>query len=239
MVVETRPDDVGFPDRPWRKSRKTSSPRQPLSRELIVEAGLRILDAEGLDALSMRRVAQKLGTGPASLYAHMANKDELLELVYDRILGEIRIPEPDPEHWRARLRELALESFRVLTAHADIAKVALTNIPTTPNALRTGEGMLAIMLVGGLPPRIAAWGADRLSLYISADACECSPHRASQREAGEMFGQIRDFYTNLPPDRFPLLSGHVDVMMNGGGHQRFEFGLDLILDGLAKYVQRP
>ncbi|MFI6297232.1 TetR/AcrR family transcriptional regulator [Nonomuraea sp. NPDC050790] len=230
---------AGFPDRPWRKSRKTSSSRKPLSRRLIVEAGLRILDAEGMDALSMRRVAQELGTGPASFYAHMANKDELLELVYDQILGEIRIPEPDPEHWRERLRELALESFRVLTAHADIAKVALANIPTTPNALRTAERMLAIMLVGGLPPRIAAWGADLLCLHISADASKRSTHPARHSDAGEKFGQVRDFYTNLPPDRFPLLSGYVEVMGNGACRQRFGFGLDLILDGLAKYVQRP
>ena len=141
-----------MPVPPWRKARKVSAPRTVLSRDLIVATSLRILDAEGLDALSMRRVAQELGTGPASLYAHVENKEELLDLIYDEVMAEIRVPEPEPERWLEQLREMALDAFRVLRAHADIAKIGLANIPTGPNGLRVAEAQMAIMLAGGVPP---------------------------------------------------------------------------------------
>ncbi|GAA3447930.1 TetR/AcrR family transcriptional regulator C-terminal domain-containing protein [Planomonospora venezuelensis] len=233
-----------IPVPPWRKTRRPSAPRTVLSRDLIVSTGLRILDAEGLDALSMRRVAQELGTGPASLYAHVANKEELLDLIYDEVIGEIRIPEPEPERWLEQLRELLLEAIRVFGAHADIARVGLANIPTTPNALRVAEGQLAIMIAGGVPPKIASLMVDRLGLYVCADAFESSLYMNRQRASGkdvasfleETFGQIGAFYRALPADRFPTLVAHVDDLVAADDRERFAFGLDLMLRGLASYA---
>ncbi|WP_196453677.1 TetR/AcrR family transcriptional regulator [Planomonospora sp. ID82291] len=235
--------DIPVP--PWRKTRVPSAPRTALSRELIVSTGLRIVDAEGLEALSMRRVAQELGTGPASLYAHVANKEELLDLIYDRVMAEIAVPEPDPERWLEQLREMIMDAFRVFGSHADIARVGLANIPTSPNALRIAEGQLAIMLAGGVPPRIAGLMLDRFGLYICADAYESALYVNRQRGSDkdldafleETFGQIREFYQSLPAGRFPLLAGHVDALTGPDGDERFAFGLDLMLRGLASYVQ--
>src|SRR4051812_33822069 len=84
-VEQDRAADAEVPAPPWRKRRKVAPPRQPLSQDLIIDTALRVLRAEGLDAVSMRRVAQELDTGPASLYAHESNKEELLELMLDRI----------------------------------------------------------------------------------------------------------------------------------------------------------
>ncbi|MBG0831001.1 TetR/AcrR family transcriptional regulator C-terminal domain-containing protein [Planomonospora sp. ID67723] len=233
-----------IPSPPWRKARRPSAPRTVLSRDLIVSTGLRILDAEGLDALSMRRVAQELGTGPASLYAHVANKEELLDLVYDQVLGEIQVPEPEPGRWLEQLRELVLDATRVFGAHADIARVGLANIPTTPNALRIAEGQLAIMIAGGVPPKTASLMVDRLGLYVCADAFESSLYMNRQRTSGkdvesfleETFGQIGAFYRALPADRFPTLVAHVDDLVAADDRERFEFGLDLMLRGLASYA---
>ena len=83
-----------MPDPPWRTPRKPPT-RRTLSREAIVEAALGVLRKEGVDGLSMRRVAVELSTGAASLYAHVANKEELVELLYDEVVGEIPIPVPD------------------------------------------------------------------------------------------------------------------------------------------------
>ncbi|MDF5752348.1 TetR/AcrR family transcriptional regulator C-terminal domain-containing protein [Spongiactinospora sp. TRM90649] len=229
---------------PWRTPRKTPAARRPLSQDAIVDAGLRVLDAEGLDALSMRRVAQELGTGPASLYAHVANKDELLDLLYDRVLGEVETPEADPERWLEQMRELAVHIFDVLGAHADIAKVAIANIPSGPNALRVAEAEMAIMIKGGVPPRIASWMLDRLNLYIAADVYEGALYQARRRASGkdigdfmhDYFAQIGDYYRTLPKDRFPMMAGHVDDLLEGGGNVRFEFGLDLLLSGLARFA---
>ncbi|MCG5214164.1 TetR/AcrR family transcriptional regulator [Streptosporangium sp. KLBMP 9127] len=230
---------------PWRTPRKTTEARRPLSQDLVVEAGLRVLDADGFEALSMRRVAQELGTGPASLYAHVTGKDELLELIYDRVIGEIELPEPDPDRWLEQLRQVAVDTFTVLAAHSDIAKVSLANIPTGPNSLRMAEGALAIMIKGGVPPQIASWMVDRLGLYVAADAYEGSLHLARQRTSGQdigdymdgIFGQLAVFYRSLPADRFPMIVGHVDELMSGGGVERFEFGLDLLLSGLARFAR--
>ncbi|MFC7649892.1 TetR/AcrR family transcriptional regulator [Streptosporangium lutulentum] len=217
-----------------------SAPRAVLSRDLIVATGLRILDAEGLDALSMRRVAQELGTGPASLYAHVENKKELLDLIYDEVMAEIRVPEPEPGRWLEQLREMALDAFRVLSAHADIAKIGLADIPTGPNVLRIAEAQMAIMLAGGVPPSSRLM-VDRLGLYVCSDAYEGSLHLSGQRGGGgkelesfmeELFGQIEGF-PEACPRRFPRLVARVDNLADVNGVERFEFGLDLILRGMA------
>ncbi|MER5622194.1 TetR/AcrR family transcriptional regulator [Streptosporangium sp. NPDC002544] len=234
-----------IPAPPWRKTRKASAPRTVLSRDLIVATGLRLVDAEGLDALSMRRVAQELDTGPASLYAHVANKEELLELIYDEVMSEIRVPEPDPERWLEQIRELVMQAFLVFRAHADIAKVGLATIPTGPNGLRVAEGQLAIMLAGGVPPKAAAMMIDRLGLYVCSDAYEGSLYVNRQRGSGkelgefmsEFFGQIATFYRGLPADRFPNLVARIDDLMDANGTERFEFGLDLLLGGLVSHIR--
>jgi AcrR family transcriptional regulator len=226
---------------PWRKSRKPSQVRRQLSQDLIVETGLRILDVEGFDALSMRRVAQELDTGPASLYAHVANKEELLELIYDRVLGEIKLPERDPSRWKEQLRAYSMEAYRVLNKHADVSRAAMANIPTGPNSLRTGEFVFGLLIDAGMAPRTAALCLDRFSLYIIGDAYEGSVHVTRMRTSGmtspeEYFGsfvgQIADYYRTLPPEQFPALSRYVDDLLADAGEARFRFGLELLLDGI-------
>ncbi|GAA4229874.1 hypothetical protein FHR32_000030 [Streptosporangium album] len=175
----------------------------------------------------------------------MENKEELLDLIYDEVMGEIQVPEPDPERWLEQLRELVMESFRVFSAHADIAKVGLSTIPTGPNGLRIAEAQLAIMLGGGVPPKVAAIMIDRLGLYVCSDTYEGSLYISRQRASGkdlvsfmgEFFGQIETFYRSLPAGRFPNLVGQIDNLMEAGGTERFEFGLDLLLRGLASHVE--
>jgi len=92
---------AAIPAPPWQRlpDRQTRRRRDPISREAIVQAAVRLLDTEGLDAFSMRRVADELGTGAASLYWHVGSKDGLLDLVMDQVIGEQRVPEPEPERW--------------------------------------------------------------------------------------------------------------------------------------------
>src|SRR3954451_8147897 len=94
-----------LPEPPRRRSRvaRPERAREPLSRERIVDATFRIVDAGGLDAVSMRSVADALGTGPASLYAHVSGKEELLSLLIERLAGEMRLPEPDADRWQEQI----------------------------------------------------------------------------------------------------------------------------------------
>jgi AcrR family transcriptional regulator len=235
--------EVPMPTPPGRRPRRAREPRRPLTVDLIVETGIRVLDAEGLDAVTMRRVAQELGTGPASLYAHVASKDELYDLMLDRVSAEIRLPEPDPARWRELIKESALEVRRVLSAHRDIARVSLGAIPLGPNLLLGVERMLAILLAGGVPPKIAAMALDTLAMYIDADVIEGTIYTAKalgpedgQRMYEDKIGPIRDYFRALPPARYPNIVAMVDDLTEGDGDERFLFGLDIFIRGLASYV---
>jgi AcrR family transcriptional regulator len=230
-----------IPPPPWRRPKKTARRRRPLSQELIVDTAMRILDAEGIDALSMRRVALDLGTGPASLYAHVANKDELLELMIDRVVGELEIPDPDPARWQEQVVEVGITAHGVWARHPGIARAALANIPVGPNSLQYAEGILAILRAGGVPEQQAGWFIDRMSLYLLADAFEESLHRergrASEEDAQEYWEQIRAYFHSLPPDRFPVITSMVGALIGGSGDERLRFGLELMVRGLASYVE--
>jgi AcrR family transcriptional regulator len=237
------PPDVPRP--PWRTPRKTASARLPITQDLIVETALRILEAESLEGVSMRRVAQELGTGPASLYAHVANKNELLDLMFDRVAGEIELPEAaEGARWREQIRDLATSMHTTLVGHSDIARVALAHIPMGPNALVCSEAMLSILLSGGVPPQAAAWAVDALALYVTASAYEFSLWDLARRESGQSIeefvratiGPIGEYVASLPPEHFPNLVANVRELTNGDGVERFHFGLDLMLDGLAARV---
>jgi AcrR family transcriptional regulator len=230
-----------IPPPPWQRPKKATRQRRPLSQELIVDTAMRVLDAEGLDALSMRRIALDLRTGPASLYAHVANKDELLELMIDRIIGEMEMPPPDPARWQEQIVESAVAAHSVWSRHPGIARAALANIPVGPNSLRYSEATLAILRAGGVPDQQAGWFIDRLSLYVLADAFEESLHRERGREtehdAKAYFEQIRAYFQSLPPDRFPVITSMVGALVGGGGDERLRFGVELMVRGLASYAE--
>ncbi|WP_406288640.1 TetR/AcrR family transcriptional regulator [Embleya sp. NBC_00896] len=230
-----------LPTPPWRR-RRARPVRPPLSQASIVEAALAVLDDGGLEAVSMRRVADELDTGPASLYVHVSSKEELLELVLDHVLGEVRIPTPDPERWQAQLKEVVLEFREVLASHADLGRAVLAAIPSGPNALRISEGLLAIMRGGGVPEQACAWVLDVLQLYISADVYEAALYlsRAEEGEDPMAMAQayLGEVIGSLPKERFPTLIALMPHMISGDRKARIEFGLDIFVRGLAG-IPRP
>jgi AcrR family transcriptional regulator len=236
------PAPDALPEPPWWTPRKAGGARRSLDRELIVETALRVLRAEGIDAVSMRRVATELGTGAASLYAHVAHKEELLDLVFDVVAGEIPLPEPDPARWRAQITRLWTDSHEALARNGDIARVALGRVPIGPNSLRVAETTMAILRGAGIPDRAVAWAVDVVGLYIAAHAIEGAIHTDRQRAGqspAEYYGRIGAFLAAVPPERLPTISALAGEMGTGDGRERFAFGLDLIIDGLAALVPDP
>jgi AcrR family transcriptional regulator len=202
-----------------------------------VDAALWVFDREGYDGFSMRAVADELGTGPATLYWHVKNKDELLDLILDRVIGEVEIPDPDPEHWQEQFKELGRDMRRVMNRHRDIARVTLGRIPVGPNALRSGERTLAILRAGGVSDQVAAWALDLGSLYVGALAFEESLGLISpsgeEQAPDEVLEMIRGYYASLPAEQFPNTLAILDKLFAGDVEERFEFGLDVLVKGLA------
>ncbi|CAM05728.1 TetR family transcriptional regulator [Saccharopolyspora erythraea NRRL 2338] len=230
---------MSVPVPPWQqRAGRSRAGRQPLSLEAIVGTALGLMDREGLDAVSMRRVAQELGTGAASLYAYVRNKSELHELMLDLVIGEIPVPEPDPARWRDQLKQIARDQVRVFAEHPGIAQVVMrTPAPTGPNALAMMEAVLAILRSAGLPDRVVAFAADLLALYPNAVALERSAaFGLPAEELGERMSQVERYFSQLPRETFPTIVALLPSLMAGEGDERFEFGLEVIMRGLESWA---
>jgi AcrR family transcriptional regulator len=222
---------------PPRFPRPTKRPtrRTALTVEAIVAAAIEVLDEAGVAGLSMRRVADQLGTGAASLYAHVSGKDELLELVFDELVGQVPLPEPDPKIWREQVRQMARDLRAILIAHRDAALAGLGRIPTSPKTLAAAETLVATLRAGGLSDRAIGLGLDQLTLYVAADAFETGlmEHGLMTPEDVERYyDDVHAFYLRLPADRFPVLASIADDVTGPDGDERFEFGLDVLIAGL-------
>ena len=228
------------PPRHGRTAAKATRGREPLTRERIVDAAFRIVDAGGLDAVSMRSVAEALGTGPASLYAHVSGKEELLSLLTERLAGELRLPEPDPERWQEQIKELVREMHSVLLAHRDLARASLGTTPLGEGARRVSERMIEILGLGGLPKPVIAHAVVLLPLYAVATAYEqsLSNERAATEEGARYLEEVDAYLAALPADRFPHLAALAPELTEGDAGERFEFGLDVLVAGLAAYGRR-
>jgi AcrR family transcriptional regulator len=229
------------PPRPGRSARIVEVPRPALSRERIVDAAMAIVDAGGLDALSMRSVAAALGTGPASLYAHVANKEELLDLLIERVAGGLALPEPDATRWQEQVKEMVRAIHYGLLAHRDLARATLANIPLGEGALRVSDRLIEILRLGGLPDQVVAYGVDLLPLYAVSTAYEQALYaqRMSTEEGERYMQEVGEYFAALPRDRFPNIAALAGPLMEGSGEgERFEFGLDVLVAGLAAYGRR-
>ena len=234
---------------PWQRlpARPARRRREPISREAIVTAAVELLDREGLAALSMRRLAEELGTGAASLYWHVGSKDGLLDLVLDQVIGEAQVPDPDPRHWQEQLKDVARAQRAASLRHPYIVRISIGRIPMGPNALRYSERVLAILRAGGLPPRLAVQGFLLLIAAVNGftldetgveDSAGQDPGAGGQltdpahlQEAANM---ARDYIASLPAEHFPTMVGLADEFAFADRDERFEMLIDIFVDGLAR-----
>lgn len=200
-----------------------------------------LMATHGYDAVSMRSLARELGTGPATLYTYVANREELDQLVLERVVSEVSVPEPDPDRWQEQIKQLLRDILAAYRVHPGSARAAMGTIPTGEGGLVGAEGMIAVCLAGGITPQAAAWFCDLVSLYVGAVAFEESiwAERENTTIAGEpadheaLDEQLTAYFQNLPHDRFPLMRAFAHVMTTGDIGDRFEFGIDIMLSGLV------
>jgi AcrR family transcriptional regulator len=208
----------------------------PITVDAIVDTALGIVEREGYAALTMRQVAGVLETGPASLYAHVVNKDDLDDLLIGRLCANIHLPAPMSRSWRQQIISVCAQIRDQYLRYPGISRTALATVPTDLQTLRVSEGMLAILLAGGVAPQRAAWASDALLLYTAAYCLERS--LVAQRSADEEAAWVLDRdeqlrrLTALPVESFPHTTRHAKELTAGEGHDRFDFALALILNGL-------
>jgi AcrR family transcriptional regulator len=211
------------------RSTRDRPAKAPLSVDAIVDAALAILRSEGLEALSMRRVAAALDTGAGSLYVYVSGRDALLEALFDRVIGGVALESPDPSRWRDQVHAL-LEGMRTaLVAHPGMAATTMVDPPGTEVAMRLLEHLLGLLLAGGLEPQAAAWTADMLAAQVTFAAIESDLRR---RDTGTLVDEVTANFARLPAEQFPLITTYATQLVSGGVEERFHFAIDVVIDGV-------
>ena len=211
------------------RSTRDRPAKAPLSEEAIVDAALAILKAQGLEAVTMRRVAAALDTGPGSLYVYVSGRDGLLEAIVGSIVATIELETPDPKRWRAQLHSLLMRMRDAFVDHPGLAAAAMVDPPRTEPVLRLLENLLGILLAGGLAPQEAAWAADILAAQVNYAAIEAELRRTAPEALAD---DIKATIARLPIDRFPLITTYATELVAGDVDGRFRFGIDAVLDGI-------
>jgi AcrR family transcriptional regulator len=197
-------------------------------RAEIVGAALGLIDRDGLDALSMRRLAAELGLGTMTLYGYFRTKDELLDAVVDAsATGSLPDLSPDTA-WEERLRTIARAWHDGLNRHPSLVELRLRRPILNPEAFRSTEGGIAALIAAGFGPSLAARAFRLLFLYVFGSAAFNEPEVSRARRR-----QVSAAILSLPEEEFPVISGMGELMADSlGGDDQFEFGLDVLLTGL-------
>jgi DNA-binding transcriptional regulator YhcF (GntR family) len=231
-----------------RSAPRTARPRRRadhvLSLDRIVAAAVVIADAEGLEGLSMRRVATELGAAPMSLYRHVADKDDLLLRMMDRTLREARLPDMAPPGWRARLEIAARTLWMAFRRHPWLATaLSLTRPQAIAGGLAYTEWVLEALHAGGLRSTVAFDVHLTLFTFVRGTAVNLESEAAAQAASGLtneewMEGQEQQLRAVTAGGRFPrferLVNSEYDFDLDG----LFERGLRYLLDGLAQDLER-
>jgi AcrR family transcriptional regulator len=217
-----------------------------LSREEIVRAAIAVADAEGPDAISMRRIARELRAGPMSLYYHVGSKEDLIDAMLEQMQAEVDIPDPSGD-WRADLRAFANSQRAALLRHPWIMDFIGQRPPSGPNDARQFERMLTLIDQTGLGPVPTMHVLMTLASYVMGAVV-----REHQEERGQQAEELAE--AGIPEEEIAAererigecfrASGkypHIVRIMETGidpddpktRDERFEFGLEIVLDGIA------
>ncbi|SDJ43708.1 TetR/AcrR family transcriptional regulator C-terminal domain-containing protein [Nonomuraea jiangxiensis] len=224
-----------------RRARRPGVPRETLNRKDVLRAAIAIADVEGLDAVSMRRLAAELGVGPMSLYRHVANKDELVAQMADAVFGEPELPDPGPEGWRAKLELIAREQWELCRRHLWLPRaVSFTRPVLVPNMMAHTEWTLRALGGLGLPMAIRVREALTLHALVVTVALSLADEVEAEQEtgvtlAGWWLAQRKEADELLDGGRFPLLAAVPEEAVSDLDGL-FDYGLARHLDGFAVMV---
>lgn len=224
-----------------RKSRQSAASKVTLTPRTVVEGALALADAEGLKAVTIRRLAKDLGVTPMALYWHFHSKDELLDGVAASIFEEIDLSVDASATWQEQLRALLGSMVSVLRAHSSTAILLSTRTVSSEGSLRTTEVALDILRRGGFSPTEATQIA-RHALSTITNLVSGEPGVVAREESGKLIDarrRARLFLESLSPERYPRLVESATPLSEGVDPDAyFAFGLDLLLTGIEAMAVR-
>jgi AcrR family transcriptional regulator len=218
--------------------------KTPLTRDEIVGTAIRLIDEHGLESFSMRRLGAELDAGATSLYWHVRNKEELIDLILDVLIGEVLADfeaTVDPgASWRERLADVARALRRVLVRHRHVAPL-LGGRPTLgPNALEASERVMGILIDAGFDHRTTSLASGSVMNYAAGFAVFESRSPGGWGEAPEgreVVEAVMAYFASLPADRYPTMRAVAAIPISED--DQFEYGLARLLDGLESDLAHP
>jgi TetR/AcrR family transcriptional regulator, tetracycline repressor protein len=210
---------------------RTAGQRAGLSREVVLEAARRIADEEGVDRLTMRRLAAELGVMPNALYTYYPDKEALLDALVDDLLAGVDAGDPGEGDWREGLVRVMDSSRRLLLAHPRLVSVMIGRPGLGPNAARLGEITLERLRQGGLEGERAVEALRVLLVYSLGFAAFQAPRR--QGDPAARSARAEATYAGLPEDEFPRMHGLADRLAAPTTDDQFHLGLRWLLDGIG------
>jgi len=178
----------------------------------------------------MRVLAQRLGSGTATLYRHFDKRAVLVARVVDEVFGEVELDADAlaAMGWQAASRTIAHGMFDALGRHKNVASLLVDEVPLGPNAMAVREHCLAVLLDGGFPPEAAARSYSALAGYVLGFSIQLGSHGGAGRDAN---AQVSAAFHGIDPSRYPATAAVADSLPVPL-HEEFSFGLDLLLEGL-------
>jgi AcrR family transcriptional regulator len=214
--------------------------RRALTRERVVAEALAIIGTDGVDALSMRALAARLGVVPAALYRHVRSKSQLCDLVADAVLAEVDCRPGRSPGWAGQVKLLAGRLRTVLESHPGIAGLLKTRDPLGPHSLALAEAFLAPLQQAGLPDRQTALAFSLIYDYTLgftlSDRTTVNEQRVQDTATRR---QLHAFFRSLPAGRFPALAALGEHVWADNRNERFTASLDTLLRGLQAAPRRP
>jgi TetR/AcrR family tetracycline transcriptional repressor len=216
------------------------SAKADLSKDAIVERALTVMDADGPDAVTIRRIAQEFGVTPMALYWHVANKDELLAAMGDALLAEVELP-PASGPWHVQLRGVVETLIRALCRHPAAAELVFPRVLVTDSGLALTEFTLTLLEDAGFSREQAA-GVARLGLQTAMMLVGQRPGAESQaavEERDALLAAKRAHVQGLPVDRYPHVQAAADALTDCEDEAAYYgFGVDLYIEGVQAILRR-
>lgn len=214
-------------------SRRERPAKPALTRASIVASAIEIMRAEGLDKVTMRRLAQNLDTGPASLYVYVRNAAELHGAMLDELLAaaDLRV-DTESSDWQRQLVVLLSSYIRVLFAYPSLARSVLSLRPSGSHYMRLVDTLLALLRAGGVSERRAAWGVDLLLQFAVATAVEHST-RAESAATPDQDDALAAALRNASAEDYPNIVAVGSELLSGTGPERLDWGIHALIRGIA------